>query len=421
MNAQVSFLEGTINLIHIPLPLYSSFLEPILKVLLPLSRGSSSKDNNPFVNISVTPLECSVVCNSLWAKSVFEPAIRRLPKSVSAGVSISKDAYAVLSFTSAGMDAGSRVADLTSPLALAKIPIFFITTYYADFILVPVKSISAVVKTLLAKGFVFSEDDDSNNGGSVFTTASAAHHARGSSGGTSADPRPSTPPPSTILELQERTFSTLKKRGVLPYIEPDLTLIQCSGREVSELMASNQARRSYHQRNGAYSSSSSAFSSSSSYTPSWADTVDTRLYTALVAALVSQPRFLSLTLAQGDPPSMLMDRALLPIFGDSVVGPGTTSFGPSDDEGSNNGGSNRGLVPIFLDLQDLPLEVTGIVSGVAGRLMRDLDEGDVNGNGREEDDDLELSYLSTARAGAVILGAERSVRALRVLMPLLSQ
>lgn len=305
------------------------------------------------------------------------------------------------------MDAGSRVADLTSPLALARIPIFFITTYYADFILVPVKDIDAVVKLLLARGFTFSEDEGSS---AVFTTVSAAHHARGWSGsssgnaagggggsGGSGDP-PTTPPPSTVSELQERTFSTLKSRKVLPYVEPCLTLVQCSGREVSEL-ASNQFGSS-HRRNG----SCTATSSSSPRHPCWADTVDARLYTALVAALVSQPRFLSLTLAQGDPPSMLMDRNLLSIFGDSVVGPTTEERGYV-------------LVPIFLDLQDLPLEVTGIVSGVAGRLMREM--GDEGREG-EDNGELELSYLSTARAGAVILHSERSVRALKVLMPLLS-
>ena len=354
----------------------------------------------------MTPLECSVVCNSAWARDVFEPAIRRLPANLSKSVTISKDAYAVLSFTSAGMDAGSRVADLTSPLALASIPIFFITTYYADFILVPVKDIAAVVKLLLEKGFTFSEDEGSSP---VFTTFSAAHHARGWSGGgssfgnaASGDP-PTTPPPSTVTELQERTFSTLKSRNVLPYVEPFLTLVQCSGREVSEL-ASNQFGSS-HRRNGSCTAASSASSSSAPRHPYWADTVDPRLYTALVAALVSHPRFLSLTLAQGDPPSMLMDRNLLSIFGDSVVGPTTEERGFV-------------LVPIFLDLKDLPTEVTGIVSGVAGRLMREM--GD-EGSGGEDDGELELSYLSTARAGAVILHSERSVRALKVLMPLLSK
>ncbi|KLU90112.1 hypothetical protein MAPG_09077, partial [Magnaporthiopsis poae ATCC 64411] len=35
MNAQVSFLDGELSLIHIPLELYSSLLQPILQVLLP--------------------------------------------------------------------------------------------------------------------------------------------------------------------------------------------------------------------------------------------------------------------------------------------------------------------------------------------------------------------------------------------------
>ena len=69
------------------------------------------------------------MCNSAWATSVFEPAIKRLPESQAKTVAISKDTYIALSVYGSGMDAGSRVADLTSPLALANISIFFITTY----------------------------------------------------------------------------------------------------------------------------------------------------------------------------------------------------------------------------------------------------------------------------------------------------
>lgn len=69
------------------------------------------------------------MCDSAWAESVFEPAIKRLPKAQARAVAVSKDTYAALSVYGAGMDAGSRVVELTSPLALAGIPIFFITTY----------------------------------------------------------------------------------------------------------------------------------------------------------------------------------------------------------------------------------------------------------------------------------------------------
>lgn len=126
------------SLIHIPLELYTNLLQPVLKILLPPSQGPSyyaaegsetDSHYNGLLNISVTPIECSIVCNSAWAASVFESAIKLLPNDQVKKVVISKDTYAALSVYGTGMDAGSRVADLTSPLALANIPIFFITTY----------------------------------------------------------------------------------------------------------------------------------------------------------------------------------------------------------------------------------------------------------------------------------------------------
>jgi hypothetical protein len=390
--------NGTFALIHIPLTLYPTFLQPILQTLLPQSQqqqssGSSLEsdlqgltidDQHGFLNISITPIECSIVCHSILAKNIFEPAIRKLPKDQAKTVSMSKDSYAVFSVISAGMDAGSRVVDLTSPLALAGISIFFITTYYSDFILVPTKDRQSVVTALLSRGFEFSEDESS------FKSPVAAAHSRGpsqssgSSGKRNSDP-PSTPPPTNVAELQARTFETLKKRSVVPYIIPDLLLIQCSGRERTALQSSYSQLRPSLTRTQTWNGQRGS---------SWLDTVDTKLYTGLVSALVSPPRFLSITLAQDDAPSLLLDKNLLPIFGDSLVG---------DTEGK--------LVPIFLDLVNLPFEATGIVSGVAGRLVQEM----------QMQESAELSYLSTARAGAVILSSEQSIRALGILEPLLAK
>jgi hypothetical protein len=183
--------------------------------------GLSIHNRHGFLNISITPVECSVVCHRSWATNVFEPVIKRLPKDASKTVTISKDSYLILSVVSAAMDAGSRLVELTSPLALAGIPIFFITTYYSDFILVPARDRQAVQQTLLARGFEFSE------GESTFVSPSA--HTRGSS--VSSQP-PTTPPPSNVAELQTRTFELLKKRNVVPYIEDGLSLVVCSGREL---------------------------------------------------------------------------------------------------------------------------------------------------------------------------------------------
>lgn len=102
------------------------------------------------------------------------------------------------------------------------------------------------------------------------------------------------------------------------------------------------------------------------------------------------------------------------------------------------------LVPITLDLTKLPFEATGIVCGVAGRLvagdMHTQEESDVsngdggggggvgmgvgmgNGNGNGHGDGggegggpIEMSYLSTARAGTVMVDERDLERAMRVL------
>lgn len=339
--------------------------------------GSGFDARHAFLNISITPIECSVVCHSNWAKSVFEPVVNRLPRDAAKRVTISKETYLVLSVISAGMDAGNRVMELTSPLALAGIPILFITTYYSDFILVLKKKKDTVVEALLSRGFECTEGEAS------YISPSTTMHGRVKSHGSEP---PSTPPPSSVAELQRRTFDLLKKRNVVPYICDGLSLVQCSGRDVSEFIDLN-SHRSHQSRQ----------TTSNGHGASWLDHMDTKLYTSLMAALAGQPRFLSITLALEDAPSLLLDKTLLNVFGDSLVG---------DTEGD--------LVPIFLDLANLPIEASGIVSGVAGKLVDEM-------HMIETGVSAELSYLSTARAGAVILSNEQSMKALEVLKPLLEK
>lgn len=169
----------------------------------------------------------------------------------------------------------------------------------------------------------------------------------------------------------------------MPFVEKDLHLVQCSGKEI-------------HEDEYRPSSNGNSSANGTIHSNSWLEKVDPKLYLGLISALIQQPKFLSITLAQDDAPSLLIDKNLLGLFGNSIAG---------DTEGD--------LVPIFLDLLDLPLESTGIVCGVAGKLvdeMRGLDSG--------AERSAELSYLSTARAGAVILSSEGSAMALDALQPL---
>lgn len=91
-----------------------------------------------------------------------------------------------------------------------------------------------------------------------------------------------------------------------------------------------------------------------------------------MALLVDRPRFLSLTLTATDPAaSLLLEKRLLPRFSERPDSPrafGDGGDGDGDESSVLLGSKEDVLVPITLDLRGLPLEATGIVCGVAGRL-----------------------------------------------------
>jgi len=238
-------------------------------------------------------------------------------------------------------------------------PIFFITTYFADYILVPLKHRQHVIRALEERGFHF-EDQTSSY-------VNPYHHSRRPSLEVQS---PITPPPATISELQTRTFATLKRRNIVPTVDSSIRLIQCAGRR-DGTNGMSQARN----RN------------------SMTSAADDALHLGLVKCLIAPPypSFLSLTLTDTEPASLLLDQSLLPNFTQDIL------LGSKDEY----------LTPIILDLRDLPIQSTGIVCGVAGRLV-----GATTGHFESP---VEMSYLSTARAGTVMVAEEELERALDAL------
>lgn len=131
----ITFKDTQLALIHIPLHLYSSFLQTVLQLLLPnVSQNSASLSNDsngavqphrpwpyehPFLNISVTPVECSIVCSRSLATELFTPILSRLDPNSRGQVHVTSDDFIVMQIDGEGLDAGQRVLELTSPLALA--------------------------------------------------------------------------------------------------------------------------------------------------------------------------------------------------------------------------------------------------------------------------------------------------------------
>ncbi|GAB7364232.1 hypothetical protein MBLNU230_g4780t2 [Neophaeotheca triangularis] len=374
LNTTIGFLGTHLALIHIPLEAYSHFMQPILQLLLQshtqeTDEGEVSKPAKPwaslfpFVNISVSPHECSVVCPRDRAEELFAPLLKGLEPSLAKRVSISPNDYSVIMIGGEGLEAGQRVLDLTTPLALAGIPIFFITSYWADFILVPFSSRKIVIQALEARGFIFESDSTNGEAGHMTNPQSPLNNNNHSSHirtpscehppGT-----PTTPPPRTVTDLQTRTFKLLARHNVIPTPLPDLQLLTCAGIKDS---TSTSCSQNFTQE---------------------------KLHLGLIRCLTnpsSPPKFLSLTLTDTDSASLTLEKRLIPLF-------------PNAGEDVLLGTNGDVQVPVTFDLSGFDVGTTGLVCGVAGRLVEGM-RGRLGG----EEAAFDMAYLSTARAGHVVV------------------
>ncbi|EFR01187.1 hypothetical protein MGYG_04189 [Nannizzia gypsea CBS 118893] len=366
-SAEVLLMDDRLALIHIPIDLYPFFVSPILRLLFHDGESEiSSKSSAGFVNISITPVECSIICSRELADLYFIPMVEgfeRAAISTHGKIQISSEDYLVMQVEGQGLDAGQRVVELTSPLAMAGISIFFISTYFSDYIIVPKHSKQQVTETFVERGFNVEEgpvDPDSRRG------SSPNIHIPNS--------RPDTPPPCSVSELQLRAFKTLKQHNVRPQADRSLRLVQCAA----------------HYRE---------YTGTKSYSI---------LRPNLISALLNDnPRFFSLTIAATDPaPSLLLEERLLPRFSLPSDPDREPSSPVEEDTNLLLGSKDETLIAITLDLRELPLEAAGIVSGVASALVAGALVAGTRREGSGSNKDLETSFLSTSRAGNVIVREE---------------
>lgn len=127
--------DDRLSLIHIPLKGYTTYVQPLLQLLHPAKANGAHREPDddlhsavpwatqyPFLNVSITPIECSVVCSKALAQEYFAPVIAQTSsgrESKGDRATISAEDFVVISVEGEGLDAGQRVLELTSPLALA--------------------------------------------------------------------------------------------------------------------------------------------------------------------------------------------------------------------------------------------------------------------------------------------------------------
>lgn len=412
VTAQIMFRETHLGLVHIPNEYYHFFASALLRMIFGNDYdgdidGVAWPDRHDFLNLSISPVGCSLVASKFLIDKYLQAQVQQFSDLLtqashpSPSVEISHDDYVAIQVDGQGLDAGQRVLELTGPLAMAGISLFFISTYFSDYILVPVHARHAVLATLQHRGFVFSTEVEAY----VSQLSPAVHHNHephppfhhrprtGSAGGSDghgphSGSAPMTPPAKDMSELETRTFTKLAKHEIEPIVNRSLRLVSCAGSRDVDLEANRLLKEDLIQvllagpRN--------------SVVPPTAKASNGDHLTKTVQDYTTS--FLSITLSS-EPVSVLMEERLLPQLGQSLLG----SKGDEDI-----------LVPIVFDLQSLGWTATGIVGGVAGRLS----QGPISREVEEEaatQEALEISFLSSAKAGSVIVQARHLDRALQAL------
>lgn len=355
----IVFLNPSLSLINIPLRVFPHFVHGILDLI---------QDPPEFFNISLTPTCLSIICPQDTTEALFATIIADLKDGT--GATIEAQEYVCMQIDGEGMSDGSRMLELTQPLAKAGISILFITTYFSDYVLVASEEMKKVRKVLLDKGFSF---EDLN--GSFISLAGSS---KGTSVSHSLRSVHGSPPPTFDFDedfpsedghnmesstgsladrvAQEQGLNTLQflRRGEIP-----VTL----SRETKLLMVGSRAQL-----------------------PSYTMTL-TKLFLRR-----ELPKFFSITQAPETSPSLLLTSDLVEEFDPStLLGVETAQV----------------LIPITLDLSGLHsaagLGGCGIVCGVVDELMSRAARSTSSLEQMLTKEELIMSYLSTVVTGNVLI------------------
>lgn len=77
-----------------------------------------------FVNVSFTPVECSVICPTELVENLFGQAL------TTHSATILKETYLAIQIDIAGSNTGPTLLEITAPISNAKIPIFLFRPTY---------------------------------------------------------------------------------------------------------------------------------------------------------------------------------------------------------------------------------------------------------------------------------------------------
>lgn len=318
-----------------------------------------------FVNVSFTPVECSVICPTELVDRLFGHALQNHPATVL------KETYLAIQVDIAGSNTAPTLLEITAPLSNAKIPIFFIPTHLSDFVLVPASAKDKVTRALKARGFGFTDSDSSfdhdrpHHSPDMFNTNIFNNANSGvNSGGNSNSPMltsvssltSSADAVSPLLEgvpltpylsqLGAETVQTFQNFDVSHVIKIQTQLLLTGLRRSN---TKSTLRSSHYSRKASQSKSAKPGSNRSTANP---DKEYDSIFLKIVQALIHPPDFFSVTIVNDEEVSFIINSETAEMF----------------DKDQLKGSTQDVVIPISFDFSHLPENATGIVAGVAFQL-----------------------------------------------------
>lgn len=268
------------------------------------------EDDGLFFHLAFTKEEVTLMCSTKLMKKYLSKAMKLDPSST-----LISDEFFIIQVFSDGSNIGKKILELTQPLSLNNISLFFISNYFSDLVLVPIKNKGTALKIL----------EETQNGLDETRANSYSN------------------------DLEVKTFELFENNNIKPKLVTDVKLLLTGARsgdcaEVLKQTAESISRLNTEQLNN---------------------------------GIKSFPEYFAITRTPTEEIGLL-----LPYDSDDLT---RLKFSKNNIMGS----LQDYYYPIFIDLKKLPLDLKGIVAGMASKLLRmDIDE---------------MSYLSLGKSGIVLI------------------
>ncbi|GAV27146.1 hypothetical protein PMKS-000607 [Pichia membranifaciens] len=272
--------------------------------------NSEIEDDGLFFHLAFTRDEVTIMCSTKLMKKYLNKAMKMDPEST-----LISDEFFIMQVFSDGSNIGKKILELTQPLSLNNISLFFISNYFSDLVLVPIKDKAKALKIL----------EETQNGLDETRANSYSN------------------------DLEVKTFELFENNNIKPKLGTDIQLLLTGARSGDYAEVLKQTAESISRLNTENLKSGSK----------------------------SFPEYFAITRTPTEEIGLL-----LPYDNTELK---KLKFSKNNIMGS----LQDYYYPIFIDLKKLPLDLKGIVAGMASKLLRmDIDE---------------MSYLSLGKSGVVLI------------------